>query len=178
LLGVALIGLLSAFVLAPSMAGAQTIPGEGTVPPPPPGDCTYSSPTTVNAIGDTITITGSAPAGVTVQLFVNGAQTPSQEVVLPDTPAFPTFSFDLQISGDPTSFTLSYLYGNKNAYTATCSGIEGALVTRITVASQNAGRLAFTGSSETPAYVFVGLAALVLGAVFVVAARRRARTDG
>jgi LPXTG-motif cell wall-anchored protein len=46
------------------------------------------------------------------------------------------------------------------------------------VASQNAGRLAFTGSSETPAYVFVGLAALVLGAVFVVAARRRARTDG
>ncbi len=179
LLGVALIGLVGAFVLAPTLAGAQT-PGEGPAPEPP-GDCTYVAPATVAALGDSITITGNAPAGVTVQLFVNGGVNPAQSVVLPNSPAFPAFSFNLQIATDPTSFALSYLYGNKNAYTATCSagGVEGAVVSRVTVANNNASRaaLAFTGSSGTPTYVIVGAAAVILGLVFVVGARRRARTD-
>ncbi len=178
LLGVALIGLVSAFVLAPTLAGAQTVPGEGPAPEPP-GDCTYVAPATVAALGDTITITGNAPAGVTVQLFVNGGANPAQQVVLPNSPAFPAFSFNLQITADPTSFAVSYLYGNKNAYTATCSagGVEGAVVSRVTVANNTASRLAFTGSSDTPTYVIVGAAAVILGLVFVVGARRRARTD-
>jgi len=38
-----------------------------------------------------------------------------------------------------------------------------------------AAALAFTGSNNTPSYVLVGIAALVLGAVLVIAARRRSQ---
>jgi LPXTG-motif cell wall-anchored protein len=51
--------------------------------------------------------------------------------------------------------------------------VKGAAVTRPAVAGAQA--LAFTGSNNTPSYVLVGIAALVLGAVLVIAARRRSR---
>ncbi len=44
----------------------------------------------------------------------------------------------------------------------------------VTPAAQPAAAaLAFTGSSDTPSYVLIGIAAIVVGAVLVVAARRR-----
>ncbi len=51
----------------------------------------------------------------------------------------------------------------------------------VTVGAQEAARpaaaLAFTGSSDTPSYVLIGIAAIVVGAVLVVAARRRSQVS-
>ena len=52
--------------------------------------------------------------------------------------------------------------------------VEGASVK---AAEATKSSLAFTGSSNTPSYVLIGIAALVLGAVLVVAARRRSQVS-
>ena len=56
-------------------------------------------------------------------------------------------------------------------------GIEAISID--TSAGSRRGRevLAFTGSSDTPSYVLIGIAALVVGAVLVVAARRRSQVS-
>ena len=182
-LGTALIGLLGVFVAAPAIAGAQTtapIPGDGV------GQCTYIVPTTVAATGDQVQVTGSAPGGVTVQLFVNNSVTPTAQQVLPGTSATTQpFSFTFTVTTSPTVVSVNYLYGGTgeaagNSYVAGCSNgnVSGEVVTRITV--QTAGEvvarpLAFTGSNNTPTYVLIGVGAVVVGLVLMVAARRRSR---
>jgi LPXTG-motif cell wall-anchored protein len=182
-LGAALFGLLVVFVTAPGLAGAQTVPGEGA--PPVPGDCTFSvTPNPITAIPSTVSVAGTAPGGVTVELFVDGAATPAQSQVLPATPNPGQFSFALSVTHDPTSVEVSYLYGNKNAYVQGCTDIAGNIVTRITKATAPteapavASKLAFTGSNDTTTYVLIGAAAVVVGLVLVVAARRRSRVNG
>jgi LPXTG-motif cell wall-anchored protein len=178
-LGAALIGLLAAFVMAPAMAGAQTVPGEGA--PPVPGDCTFDvNPNPVGAIPADVTISGTAPGGVTVELFVNGSLTASDSRTLPAAPNPGSFSFPLTVTANNTQVDLNYTYGNKNAYVQGCTNVAGTVVTRITVqtAPANTAPLAFTGSSETPTYVLIGFGALAVGVVLVVASRRRARVHG
>jgi LPXTG-motif cell wall-anchored protein len=66
-----------------------------------------------------------------------------------------------------------------------CPDVKGEAVTNSAVdpasATQQAAAgsrsLAFTGSNDTPSYVLVGIAALVLGAVLVIAARRRSQVS-
>jgi LPXTG-motif cell wall-anchored protein len=175
-LGAALFGLLAVFVTAPGLAGAQTVPGEGA--PPVPGDCTFSvTPDPVTTIPTTVTVAGTAPGGVTVELFVDGATTPAQSTVLPAAPNPGSFSFPLAVTHDDTSVQVSFLFGNKNAYVQGCTDIAGNAVTRITKAAE-ASKLAFTGSNDTPTYVLIGAAAVVVGLVLVVAARRRSRVNG
>ena len=182
-LGAALIGLLGVFVAAPAIAGAQTVPGEGA--PPVPGDCTFSvTPNPVAALPANVTIAGTAPAGVTVELFVNGSTTPSASQVLPASPNPASFSFPLTVTTNNTQVDINYTYGNQNAYVQGCTDVAGTVVTRITV--QVAGTtvvaapaaLAFTGSNNTPTYVLIGVGAVVIGLVLVVAARRRSRVHG
>jgi LPXTG-motif cell wall-anchored protein len=76
---------------------------------------------------------------------------------------------------------VNYTYGNENAYATGCTGPGGVTVVRAEAISKGTttpGKaLAFTGSSNTPTFVVIGLAALVLGFVFVVAARRRSQVN-
>jgi LPXTG-motif cell wall-anchored protein len=183
-LGVALIGMLGVFVAAPAIAGAQTttttlIPGVGI------GSCTYTVPTTV-APNSPVTVSGSAPGGVTVQLFVGGAITPTQEQTLSGSPStlVPfTFTFTAPATGS-TSASVNYVYGGTgeaagNSYVADCIGDAGLVVTRISVGGEIVVRpLAFTGSSNTPTYLLIGFGALAVGVVLVVASRRRSRVHG
>ena len=74
---------------------------------------------------------------------------------------------------------MNFTFGNQNAYTAACAGVAGEVVVRVQAAQVTrppvveAQALAFTGSSDTPMYVLIGIAAIVIGTVLVVAARRR-----
>ncbi|MFN8027727.1 MAG: LPXTG cell wall anchor domain-containing protein [Acidimicrobiia bacterium] len=183
--GAALIATVSVFVLAPAIAGAQTttttfVPGEGA--PPVPGDCTFSvTPNPVAALPANVTVAGTAPAGVTVELFVNGSTTPAATQTLAASPDPAPFSFPLTVTANNTQVDINYTYGSQNAYVQGCTDVAGTVVTRITVqtAGENVARpLAFTGSNNTPTYVIIGAAAIVVGLVLVVAARRRSRVHG
>ena len=93
-------------------------------------------------------------------------------VVVADDGSF-TMTFVVPTSG---TLTINYTFGGSgNAYVTGCTGGEIAVLEAANAA--NAGALAFTGSSNTPSYVLIGIAALALGAVLVVAARRRSQVS-
>jgi LPXTG-motif cell wall-anchored protein len=185
ILGVALIGVLGALFAFPMLAaGAQS--GEGGVPPDPPGDCVILTvtPNPVPAFGTQVSITGTAPNGVNVLLFANGvAATPNAASDVVSQPVTDG-SFALKYTvNSAVDLSVNFTFGNQNAYTAGCATPGGEVVVRVDVSPNNvvatptpaaqAQALAFTGSNDTPSYVLIGVAAVVIGAVFVVAARRR-----
>jgi LPXTG-motif cell wall-anchored protein len=191
-LGVALIGLLGVFVAAPAIAGAQTevVPGEGA--PASPGICSFSvTPAEIPVGGTQLTVTGVVPIGAAqVQVFYNADLLTFDEFKNPPAGVTPVGVGTPDASGNfsitpgvvvttATDVAVNYTFGNKNFYATLCSNPAGANVTRINVAGETVARpLAFTGSSETPTYVLVGLGAIAVGLVFVVAARRRSRVHG
>ena len=123
-LGTALIGLLGVFVAAPAIAGAQTVPGEAhrRFPATAPSSVT---PNPVAALPANVTVAGTAPGGVTVELFVNGSTTPSASQTLPATPDPGSFSFPLTVTVNNTQVDVNYTYGNKNAYVQGCTDVAG-----------------------------------------------------
>jgi LPXTG-motif cell wall-anchored protein len=170
--GVALIGVLGAFALQAS-AGAQTVP-------PAPVTCTILSvtPTTVPAGGGTVTVTGTVGAAVHLTLF---AQTPpgtgATVAIAQQDVAAGAFSISGNVTGASDISVGTSSIGD-NAYIGGCATPAGETVVRVNVSGNEVARpaaaaLAFTGSSDTPSYVLIGIAALVVGAVLVVAARRR-----
>jgi LPXTG-motif cell wall-anchored protein len=186
------LGVLGALFVMPMLAaGAATNGSTGSdgVPPPPPGACVILAvaPNPVPAFPTQVTISGTAPSidNTHIVLYANGAPaTPNapSDVVQQDVTTG-TFTLKYTVLA-PTDLSVNYTYGNQNAYTAGCATplgevvvrvveVKGAAVTRPAVAGAQA--LAFTGSNNTPSYVLVGIAALVLGAVLVIAARRRSR---
>jgi LPXTG-motif cell wall-anchored protein len=179
--GVAALAALGALLAFPMLAaGAQTV---GEEPPPTP-DCSITSfspadPVPSSSFPVTVTAAGTVDSDVTLTLY--GATPPGAAPVVLDSQAVApgAFSISGQVSG-PSKITLGITYGAENAYAAACAGAGG--VTEYTVEGQQAARsiddpgaraLAFTGSSDTPSYVLIGIAAIVVGAVLVVAARRR-----
>jgi LPXTG-motif cell wall-anchored protein len=183
-MGVALMAVLGALALPMLAAGAQTNGSTGSdgVPPDPPGDCVILSvtPNPIAALGTQVTVTGTAPStdNTTVVLFVNGIPaTPNgagDVVTQPVTDG--TFTLKYTVTAVPADLSVNFTFGNQNAYTAGCATPGGEVVVRVNVAAQEVARpaaaLAFTGSSDTPSYVLIGIAAIVVGAVLVVAARR------
>ena len=187
-MGVVLIAMLGVLALPMLAAGAQTNGSSGSngVPPDPPGDCNVTSvtPNPVPAAGTQVTISGTAPAedNLTVVLFDNGVPavpSPGDKVTQLVTDG--TFSLLYTIQQD-TNLSVNFTFGNNNAYTSSCIFPGGEVVVRVTIAvkpaeatkpAAAAAALAFTGSSDTPSYVLIGIAAIVVGAVLVVAARRR-----
>jgi LPXTG-motif cell wall-anchored protein len=182
LMGVAVVGVLGALFAMPMLtAGAQ----EG-VAPQPPGDCVILSvtPNPVPAFPADVTVTGTAPDGVVITLYrqtppVTGALVP----IASQTVTGNAFSLTGNLPA-ASDISLNFTFGNQNAYTAGCATPGGEVVVRVDVAAAEvtkpapaaaAQALAFTGSNDTPSYVLVGIAALVLGAVLVVAARRRSQ---
>jgi len=184
--GVAAVVLLGALVASPMLAaGAQTNGSTGSngVPPDPPGACVISAFNDVTvASGTQVTITGTAPSSdnTHVVLYANGqpavAQSPSDIVAQDVTDG----SFTLKYTVSQTTvLSVNFTFGNQNAYTAICSTKGGVLSEVVSVGANevNKAPLAFTGSSDTPSYVLIGIAAIVLGAVLVVAARRRSQVS-
>jgi LPXTG-motif cell wall-anchored protein len=183
-------GALCALSVMPMLAaGAQTVPGEGGAQPDPPGDCVILSvaPSPVPAFPTQVTVSGTAPNGVRMVLYADGVpavpQAPSDVVVQDVTDN--TFVLKYTVN-QPTNLSVNFTFGTDNgtdnAYTAGCATPGGEVVVRVEVkaaevkaARAKTAALAFTGSSDTPSYVLIGIAAVVLGAVLVVAARRRSR---
>jgi LPXTG-motif cell wall-anchored protein len=167
--------------MAPAMAGAQTVPGEGA-PPIPTTLCTFSvTPNPILALGTNVTVAGTAPAGTTVELFLRGSTDVVQSQTVAASPDPAPFSFTpFPVDTNNLQVDVNFTYGNKNFYIGGCTNVSGEVVTRITVRTDpaNTGRLAFTGSSDTPTYVLIGFGALAVGVVLVVASRRRARVHG
>jgi LPXTG-motif cell wall-anchored protein len=186
-MGMALMGVLGALVALPMLAaGAQTNGSTGTdgVPPAPPGDCVILSvtPNPVPGFPTQVTVTGTAPNtdNTTVVLYadgvpavVNGAGDVVSQLVTDG-----TFTLKYTVTA-ATDISINFTFGNQNAYTSGCATPGGEVVVRVDVKATEAAKpaaaaaLAFTGSSDTPSYVLIGIAAIVVGAVLVVAARRR-----
>jgi LPXTG-motif cell wall-anchored protein len=174
-MGVTLMAVIGVLMTLPMLgAGAQTVGA---------GDCvvTVPPPTTVTP-GTQVSISGTAPDGVQVVLFANGLQAEPQapgDVTLVVVSGVPTGPFELKYTPAATvTLSVNFITPGGNAYTAVCADNVGRTNFPVTVASNTAAKpaaaaLAFTGSSDTPSYVLIGIAAIVVGAVLVVAARRR-----
>ncbi|MET0627328.1 MAG: LPXTG cell wall anchor domain-containing protein [Acidimicrobiia bacterium] len=180
LISMTALALVASAALA-GVASAGSMPG---VPPTSPGTCTFElSGTgvgpdgTVTSLPADVIVSGAVPAGATVvQLFVAqpfGTPLVLNQSVAPVGNAYSFAPVHITVEAD---LSVSYLYGNENAYTTTCSGPGGLTVVRIRPAGAQAARpLAFTGSNDTMQYVLIGIAALAIGSVLVVGARRRNR---
>jgi LPXTG-motif cell wall-anchored protein len=186
--GVALMGVLGALFALPMLAaGAQTNGSTGTdgVPPAPPGDCVILSvaPNPVAAFPAQVTVTGTAPTtdNTTVVLYADGVPATPNSGTDKVSQAVTDGTFTLLYTvTQATNLSVNFTFGNQNAYTAGCATPGGEVVVRVDVKASEAAKpapaaaaLAFTGSSDTPSYVLIGIAAIVVGAVLVVAARRR-----
>jgi LPXTG-motif cell wall-anchored protein len=178
MVGVILAGLLgaSALLVLGGSAGAQTAPA-------PPGDCVNLTvaPNPVPSFPKQVNIVGQAPQGVHIVLYANGVPaTPNDPSdIVTDDVAQNTFHLKYTVTA-PTDLSINFTYGTDNAYTAACATPGGEVVVRVeaeaasvTKPAPAAAALAFTGSSDTPSFVLIGIAAVVVGAVLVVAARRR-----
>ncbi len=173
LIGVAVVGTLGALFAMPMLtAGAQTEPA-------PPGDCVILS-VTPNPVPDfpaVVTVSGTAPNGVHLTLYAQ-APLPNGPVVAVAEQDVTNGTWSLQVHvTEPTNVSANYTFGNKNAYTAGCATPSGDVVIHIDKAANAAKALAYTGSSNTPSFVLIGVAALVLGAVLIMAARRRSQVS-
>ena len=177
LMGVAVIGAIGAFAASPMLpASAGTMEA-----PASPGPCTFTVDS--SAFPGSVTVNGTVPgADVHVNVFFQAAAGGANNIVAStDLPTGGNFSLSFAPSG-LGNVSVNYTYGNKNAYTTGCSGpggitVEAAAVSRTNPTAATAAALAFTGSSNTPSYVLIGLAAIVLGIVLVVAARRRSHIN-
>jgi LPXTG-motif cell wall-anchored protein len=139
-------------------------------PPPSPGPCTFTvTPNPVASFPADVVVSGSVPvSGVTVTVFVNGVADGS--VVAG---ASLQFSIPVHLTA-AANISVNYFFGNQNAYSTGCATPEGSLVVRVDVSSGAAAQaLAFTGSNNTHSFVLIGIAALVVGLVLTVGARRR-----
>jgi LPXTG-motif cell wall-anchored protein len=185
--GVALMAVFGALLLPMATAGAQAfIPGEG--PPPTPACVVTSfSPTAPQsqaafAAGVNVTVQGTidTPATLTLLATPNDGGTPPNPTgppVVLDEKAVGVGNFSISgVVHQTSTITLGITYGPKDAYAAACAtagGLQAFNVNAETATRPPAAALAFTGSSDTPSYVLIGIAAILAGAVLVVATRRR-----
>jgi len=163
------------------VASAGDMPG---VPPESPGPCSIelsgpgvSPDGVVESLPATVTVAGDVPAGATeVQLLISTPPSAAPVIVQTVAPVGLRYTFAPQLIQAESGLSVSYLFGNQNAYTTTCEGIGGLTVIRIRPAGAQAARpLAFTGSNDTLQYVLIGAGLLAVGSVLVVGARRRNR---
>jgi LPXTG-motif cell wall-anchored protein len=156
-MGVLVLGVLAAVAIPVASAGAQTTTT---------GSCSFTvTPTTLPPGGGTVTVSGTAPAGSTITIFKNGGADGT-------TTAAANGSWSIVVSVTTTTdITASF---GTNYPPAAC----GAAVRVVVQAAVSRPQLAVTGSSNTSTYVIAAVAAIALGAVFVVGSRRRRKTAG
>ena len=143
--------------------------------------CSYSvDPTTLPATGGTVTVSGVAPGSSTVRVFTDGVLAATTQSA-PVTGAFSaqvfiTASVEISVAldGYPTTPCIG-VGGESVDQDGNGSGSSGIVVGGVSAVRRN---LAYTGSSDTKPIVLLGLGAVCVGLVLVVAARRRTRVHG
>jgi LPXTG-motif cell wall-anchored protein len=159
-----------------ALAAALAMGGMGLAGTAPAGaggfTCTYTvSPTTLGPNGGVVTVRGTAPAQSVVRVFAGQVQV----AVVPSDPATGAFETSVTVTQ-----SVEITVGVDDYPTTPCRGAgnDGANVAGANVAGaaggvgRGRGALPRTGSSSTSAYVLGGLAAVALGSVLVVGARR------
>jgi LPXTG-motif cell wall-anchored protein len=171
--------LIAASVVVLGVAGVlASSAGAQTPPPTTVFFCSYSvDPTTLPDTGGTVTVSGVAPGSSVVRIFTDG----TLAATTTSAPVTGAFSATIFITA---SVEVS---GALDGYPSTpCIGVGGETVERdgnansttLRVLGSTATRLPTTGANDTKPIVLVGVSALALGLVLVVAARRRAGVHG
>jgi LPXTG-motif cell wall-anchored protein len=138
--------------------------------------CSFSvSPTTLPPGGGTVTLSGVAPGSTVVRVFLDG-QLAATTTSAPVTGEWSvqvriTSSVEISVALDDYPETPCIGVGDENVGRNPQPGT-------IIVGGRTATRLALTGSSDTRPFVLIGLGAVCVGLVLVVAARRRSRVHG
>ena len=141
--------------------------------------CSYSvNPTALPPGGGFVTVSGGAPGGTTVRVFINGALAATTQSA-PVTgafavPVFITASVEISVALDGYPSTPCIGVGGENVE-QDGNGGSGIIVGGVSTTRRN---LAYTGSSDTRPFVLLGVGALCVGLVLVVAARRRSHVHG
>ena len=161
---VAIVGIavLGALFLSVGVAGAQTTkPKASTV-----STCSLTVSTTNLPVGGgNVQVSGVAPAGVEVRIFVNGVQAATAHASA--TGAWGPVTLHITTTSTISASALT-------DYPPTPCGSAKVNVAQPVVARA----LPRTGSNHTERYVLIGLAAVLVGGVLVFAARRREHTHG
>jgi LPXTG-motif cell wall-anchored protein len=158
-------------------AGAQEfVPGEGAPPTPECLITSFSPAAPVAGFPVAVVVEGTVDTAATVTLYAATPPTAAPAVLSTQDVSPGPFSISGSVDG-PSKVTIGITYGPKNAYAAACADAAGVTEFNVEAANASTGKLAFTGSSDTPSYVLIGIAAVVLGAVLVVAARRRSQVS-
>ena len=165
--------------IASSTAAGALSPPPGEGQPASPGTCVFAfAPAAADGAMQPGSVTVSVTAlptideALTVQLFLDGAVVQSRVVSPP--PSLPVVFTPINVV-DGDSVSVNYILRDQSTYSTVCATVAGETVVRVRVLGAQASRLAFTGSSNTTTTVLVGVAAIVLGLVLVVGARRRRR---
>ena len=171
---VVVLALVALFAVPMVSAGAQTAP-------PAPGCVILSTaPNPVTAFPSVVTVTGTVESGVDITLYGQSPPLTGPTVALASQHATGgTFALQADLPAE-TDLSVNFTYGDGNAYAASCATPGGEVVVRVKTATATdpgagtaARSLAFTGSSDTPSFLLIGIAAVLVGAVLVIAARRR-----
>ena len=123
-------------------------------------------------------IEGTAPPNTQVTAF-SGA-TPLVTTTADDNGNFHSGNFGVN---PDTDVSANFSVAGGSTYAAGCANPEGLLVVRVKAATAaqtaqaQAQALAFTGSNNTTTFVLIGVAALIVGMVLTVGARRRSRVS-
>ena len=145
--------------------------------------CTFNVlPNPMPASGQ-VHIEGSAPAFATVIASraddLNDPPTPLAEAQADGAGAF--VSADFHLDGPTDVVANFFLEGeaHTNAYAKGCGDPQGNVVVKVlgAEAQQAAQALALTGSNNTGTFLMIGVAAVVVGIVLTVGARRRSQVS-
>lgn len=141
--------------------------------------CSYSvDPTTLPVGGGLVTVSGVAPGNTTVRVFLDGvlaATTQSAPVTGTfSTQVFITASVEISVALDGYPSTPCIGVGGESVE-QDGNGGNGIIVGGVTATRRS---LAYTGSSDTRPFVLLGVGAVCVGLVLVVAARRRSHVHG
>jgi LPXTG-motif cell wall-anchored protein len=175
-IGVVAVAAIALTVVCASAASALSpAPGEGQ--PASPGICVWAfTPAAADggmepgSVSVSITSLPTIDESLTVQLFLDGNVVQSRVVTPP--PGLPVDFAPITVA-DGDSVSVNYILRSVSTYSTVCATVGGESVVRVRALGAQASRLAFTGSSHTSTMVLVAVAALVLGLVLVVGARRR-----
>ena len=165
----AICGAIAAFAIVPLFASSASAADSGTAV------CTFKIvPNPVAGFPAQVHLEGTAPAGTTVSAF-SGA-TPLVTATTDGSGNFVSSAFTLN---GVTDISANFAVTSGNGYSTGCADPNGLSVIRVqaTSASQPVQALAFTGSNNTTSIVLVGVAALIVGIVLTIGARRRSRTS-
>jgi len=171
--------ILKLLALSALFLGVLAVP-VAAQPYPPAGGCSLALSSSVVPPGGTVTVSTTGPAcyapGAPVSLTFTSDPVSLGTV---NANANGQFSTTVTIPSNATAGTHTITASGASASGGTLVLSASVTVTRAGAAAPGAaGRLAFTGSTDTAPLLWIALVSLVVGAALVVGARRRLTTRG